>query len=64
MTKEKFLTLLEASAKLEEMIGRRIAPGTIRNWVIRGEVPGRKLGGTWFVTLRGLSQYVEAPDHA
>ena len=33
--------------ELAEALG--VTPGTIRDWIARGEVPARRLGGRWFI---------------
>jgi len=29
--------------------GSRPSPATVRRWILSGEVPGRKIGGSWYI---------------
>lgn len=40
----------------------RLSRSTVREHLRRGALPGRKIGGRWFVTRRDLLAFLEAPQ--
>lgn len=45
-------------ARLAEHLG--LSPATVRTHLRRGQIPGRKVGGRWFVTRRDFLAFLEA----
>ena len=33
---------------------------TVRRWLVSGRLPGRKVGGIWLVSIRGLVEWLGA----
>lgn len=50
----KVLTVREAATAL------RVCDRSVYSWLRRGDLPGRKIGGTWRISESQLSQFLAA----
>jgi excisionase family DNA binding protein len=50
--------------KVEEVAARlKLKEKTIRDWILRGELPAYKLGKEWRIRRDDFDQAMQAPDH-
>ncbi len=52
-TKHKYLTTFEVS----KMFG--VTPQTIRNWIRKGKIEGKKIGHLWLIRTESIKNYKE-----
>lgn len=58
MTPDDILT----PAKVAAVLGLHV--NTVHRWLARGLLPGRKVGGRWFVSAPALQAFLDAPGAA
>lgn len=58
MAQNELISLDDAANTVAEVTGWKPKKQTIKSWVKTSRIPGRQVGGRWFVELEPLKSYL------